>query len=417
MKDDFKPLRPAPAFVPVQEEPTGGPVPRIQNLSVNEGPITPPSEELPEIAPATPPRPPQKRARGPKAMWRKFQKLPRNKKIIVVSALAGLLIFGGALAWYYTRPEPTPPPPPPVAKEEPLAPSTVPSPLTGVQVEPALAKLPVTGVMIENSPDARPQSGLYNAGVVYEAIAEGGITRFLTLFQEAKPEYIGPVRSVRPYYLDLLAPYDAPIAHAGGSAQALAKLRNENFKDLEAFQNPNYYQRVSNRYAPHNLYTGRSKLLELQKSKGWNTSKFTGFERKEKEEKAATPTAKTIDLSISGFYYNPQFVYNAKNNSYLRNLAGRPHMDERAKKQIQPKVVVVLVMKHSYAGVYSVYGTQGKGTAYIFQDGLVKKGTWHKGKRKSQLKFTDKSGKTIGLNPGKTWVTLVSSPDAVTYKP
>lgn len=415
MQNDFKPLRPEPAFVAVQAEP-----PRPQNELgetdefAAQGNQTSPGKQPDE------PKPSGNKPKNkwhPRTWWYWFQHLNRNQKIMVASALTGLLVVLGGLLWYYVlRAEPAPPPPPPVVKEEePPKPTTVASPLTGMQVKPELAALPTTGVMIENSPDARPQSGLYDAGVVFEAIAEGGITRFLALFQESKPEYIGPVRSVRPYYLDFLAPFDAPIAHAGGSGQALAELRSQGFKDLEAFQNPNHYSRVSNRYAPHNLYTGRSKLLELQKSKGWSKSKFTGFARKE-EKKATTPNAKSIDFSISSFYYNPHFDYDAKSNSYKRVMAGSPHTDEKARKQINPKVVVAMVMGHHYAGIYSVYGVNGKGKVYVFQDGTVTGGTWEKKSRKHQFIFKDSKGKELGLNPGQTWISIVSAASAVTYK-
>src|SRR3954469_13189590 len=91
------------------------------------------------------------------------------------------------------------------------------APLTGLLIDPTLAKRPVTAIMIENSLDARPQSGLQDAGVVFEAIAEAGIKRFLELFQDTRPGYIGPVRSLRPYYIDFGWPYQAAIAHVGGS--------------------------------------------------------------------------------------------------------------------------------------------------------------------------------------------------------
>jgi hypothetical protein len=430
MKDDFKPFRPEPAFAPVPvSEPAEPPV--STDDSPPEPPFVPPEVaaardnrvepkqpgELPKPQPDHKPAP-KPTPKGPKKWLHYFNHLNRNQKIILASVTAGLLITASGLAWWFViRKEPPPPPPPPVVKEEPPAPTIYRSRLTGMSVSKELSELPTTGVMIENSPDARPQSGLQQAGVVFEAIAEGGITRFLTLFQESKPEYIGPVRSVRPYYLDFLKPFDAPIAHAGGSGQALAEIRNQKFKDLEAFQSPNYYQRVSNRYAPHNLYTGRSKLLQLQKVKGWTTSKFTGFERKEKEEPAKTPTAKTIDLAISGFYYNPKFTYDAKTNSYLRHMAGVPHKDEKSGRQINPKVVIALVMSHRYAGVYSVYGASGKGQAFIFQDGAVTKVTWVKPNRSSQFKFIGPNNKAIGLNAGQTWLSLVSSTGAVTYKP
>jgi hypothetical protein len=104
--------------------------------------------------------------------------------------------------------------------------------------------------MIENSPDARPQSGLQDAGVVVEAIAEGGITRFLTLFQESQPQYIGPVRSLRPYYIDFAAPFQAGIAHVGGSPEALSRVRNGSYRDLDQFFNSAYFSRISARPAP-----------------------------------------------------------------------------------------------------------------------------------------------------------------------
>ncbi len=351
----------------------------------------------------------------------KFAWLKRiTKKQWIIIGVVLTLLVGGGVAFALTRPDPPAPEPEPapvVEKEEkPEPPKTLASPLTGVQVKPELAKLPTTGVMIENSPDARPQSGLYHAGVVVEAIAEGGITRFLALFQESQPDYIGPVRSVRPYFLDFLVPFDAPIAHVGGSAQALAEIRNQGIKDLDQFFNPGPYHRVSSRFAPHNMYTSRSGLLELQKSKGWGTSKFSSLVRKA-EKKAKTPNASAVDVNISSFTYNPRFVYNAKSNSYLRHLAGAPHMDEKAGKQLNPKTVVVLVMPHHYSGIYSVYQTTGSGKAFIFQDGTVTEGIWEKKSRSSQLKLGDANGSPLGLNPGQTWITLVGDASRVIVTP
>lgn len=175
----------------------------------------------------------------------------------------------------------------PVASLSISAPSTVASPLTGIQVTPALAKRPVTDVMIENSIDARPQSGLESAGVVFEAVAEGGITRFSALFQEAEPQLIGPVRSVRPYYMDWVAPFQASVAHVGGSPDGLKKVRG-GMRDLDEFFNPGSYWRSTSRAAPHNVYTSFAKLDALNKSKGYKTSTFTSWPRKQ-DAPLATP--------------------------------------------------------------------------------------------------------------------------------
>lgn len=430
MKDDFKPFRPELAFAPIEAD---TPHPRQEESERDEPAFVPPevlavqTEDDPgdaatdnenQGAENMPKKPSKRKPKGSHKLLVAFNKLNKQQKIIAVSALVGLLVAVGGLVWWLVLKPAAPQPEPTVAQkeEEPVS-TTVPSRLTGMQVAPELNDLPTTGVMIENSPDARPQSGLQEAGVVYEAISEGGITRFLALYLESKPSHIGPVRSVRPYYLDFLAPYDAPLAHAGGSAQALAQLKNQRFKDLEAFQNANTYQRVTNRYAPHNLYTSRDQLLALQTKKGWTKSTFTGFVRKTKEEPEAKPTAKSIDLKISSFLYNPRFDYDAKTNSYPRKMAGRPHIDEKTGKRIAPKVVIAIVAKHHYQGIYSVYGATGSGTAYIFQDGKVVKGVWEKRNRKDQYRFGDANGSPLALNAGQTWVSFVSSDSAVVYRP
>ena len=116
------------------------------------------------------------------------------------------------------------------------------SPLTGNLVaDENTTKQPVTGIMIENSPNARPQSGLKDSGVVFEAIAEGGITRFLVLYQQEKPQLIGPVRSLRLYDVEWLAAFNSSIGHVGGCSGALGEVRNGSYRDLDQFFNPNYF--------------------------------------------------------------------------------------------------------------------------------------------------------------------------------
>lgn len=349
-----------------------------------------------------------------------FGKRSKKQKIaMLVGLLIGLCLVGFGAYKLLSKPEPKPAPV--VQKEEvkePPKPTTEPSKLTGVEVAIELNKLPVTGIMIENSPDARPQSGLTDAGVVFEAIAEGGITRFLTLFQEAQPDYVGPVRSVRPYYLDWLGGFDAAVAHVGGSGEALDRIRNEGIKDLDQSFNSGSYQRISSRYAPHNVYTSLASLLSLSASKGYGTSNFTGFARK--ADLRITPaTARLIDIAISGPLYNVHYDYHEASNTYNRVLAGQAHVDERSGIQIHPKVVIAIVLPYSIHpnGVNSAYGTIGGGTAYIFQDGGVTAGTWSKGSGKDQIRFGDANGAPIGLNAGQTWITAVSATTNVTYQP
>ena len=293
------------------------------------------------------------------------------------------------------------------------------SPLTGKEVtNEAATKQAVTAIMIENSPDARPQSGLKSAGVVFEAIAEGGITRFLALYQEDKPQLIGPVRSLRMYYVDWLAPFNASVAHVGGSAAALAEVRNGSYRDIDQFFNAGSYWRATDRYAPHNVYTSFERLDALNQAKGYTTSSFTGFARNEGKP-IKTPDATSISLTISSNLYNPSYAYDATSNTYLRSLGGTPHQDREAG-QIAPSVVIAMMVNEVTVmedGWRQSITTSGSNEAFIFQNGTVIKGTWNKADRASQIIFKDAAGQEIKLNRGQTWISAIPiSHGGVTWK-
>jgi hypothetical protein len=360
-----------------------------------------------------------------KQRFRRWRALNRNVRFAIIALV--LLAFGAGSVFYYKHVRPEGQSYFSITKHQKVAPKTVASPLTGVQVAPALAARPVTGIMIENSDDARPQSGLQDAGVVYEAIAEGGVTRFLALFQDSSPQYIGPVRSLRPYYIDFAAPFQASIVHVGGSPDALSEVENGSFRNLDQFANGGYFTRVSSRDAPHNVYTSFAELDKLNAAKGYTSSKFTSWPRKA-DKKLTTPTARTIQLAISGPDFYANYTYDAKTDSYLRSEGGAPHLDlasasDTTGVQLNPKVVIALVMPLSNGALdatgayYSEYNDTGSGNAYIFQDGGVTQGTWNKSGTENQISFTNSAGQAIKLNAGQTWITVLSADNQVTYSP
>jgi len=364
-----------------------------------------------------------KPAKSSKKWWHIFSykhtHLSKRKWALLISGLLlliGLSCFGAYKLYQHSRKLPANKP---VAahKKAVAKPTTEPSRLTGLPVDPALNKRPVTGVMIENSPDARPQSGLKDAGIVFEAIAEGGITRFLALFEDTQPNYIGPVRSVRPYYVDWAMGFEASIAHVGGSPDGLAHLREVGGRDLDEFANGSAYTRINSRYAPHNVYTSSANLDSLNQAKGFTSSNFTSWPRKA-DKAAKTPNASNIDLSVSSYLYSPHYDYDVRSNSYVRSEGGEAHKDERSGSPLNPKVVIAMVMAYSLAsdGKHSIYNSVGSGHVYIFQDGTVTEGNWQKSDVKSQLTFSDTSGAPIKLNAGQTWLTMVNSTSDVTYK-
>ena len=354
-----------------------------------------------------------------------FKSLTTKKKIIVI--IIGLILIGliAAGSYYVLRPKPAQ-----VATKKvhvikkKAVPTTVPSNLTGLPVDPSVNKRTVTAVMIENSTDARPQSGLDQAGVVFEAIAEGGVTRFMGVFQDTQPGYIGPVRSARPYYVSWALGFDAAYAHVGGSPDALSDIQNWNVRDINQFYNSSSFQRVSSRAAPHNVYTSIAKLNDVETAKGWTSSSYTGFIRKA-DTPSKTPTASTINLRLSGPVYDPSYVYNPKTNNYLRSEYGSVHTEVDATgtvTNITPKVVVAMVTPLSQGALdssgayYSNYNVVGSGQVYIFQDGAVTTGTWSKTSNNAQITFTDSASNPIKLNAGQTWITAVSSTTNVSYK-
>jgi len=202
----------------------------------------PPAAASEELSDLDVPKPPKQRKRLPSWHWP-----PSKRELIIAGTMLILLIASGTAGWvqthknvkvianhtktHYTKPKPP-------------APTTVASTLSGLQVDKSVNQRPVTGVMIENSPDARPQSGLDQASVVFEAIAEGGITRFLTLFQDTQPDYLGPVRSARPYYVQWCMGFDCSLAHVGGSPEALADIPAWGTKNLDQFANSGSFQRL-----------------------------------------------------------------------------------------------------------------------------------------------------------------------------
>jgi hypothetical protein len=385
--------------------------------------------------------PPKRGTAWAVAIRERWNDLSKKKQILLIVASLFVLGVGSGSAAYLVVHNKKPKAvaiaaPKKVVPKAPVD-TRVPSTLSGILVDPTVNQRPVTGVMIENSTDARPQSGLDNAGVVFEAIAEGGITRFLALFQDTEPDYIGPVRSVRPYYEQWALGFDAPLAHVGGSPEALANIKPWGIKDLDQFYNSGAYQRVSKRYAPHNVYTSIAKLRAVETAKGFTGSTFTGFVRAKKENpyKAAAPTTKntaaakpdsrtvasSIDVAISSSLYNNHYDYDASTNSYKRFEGGQPHVvvdAAGAQKQITPKVVISLVMPYGIQsdGKHSNYGTIGTGQMFVFQDGTVTPGTWSKAANNEQFQFVDNNGHPLLLNPGQTWITTVDAASDVTYK-
>lgn len=353
-----------------------------------------------------------------KKNWKFWSKWSKKRKIITLVIAGLVLIVGSLVTWQLTKSQPVE-----VVKVDPpkkiVPPPVYYSNLSGLKIKDNSAnKRPVTAVMIENSLDARPQSGLSHASIVYEAIAEGGITRFLALFQDKEPANVGPIRSARPYFVQWANGYDANYAHVGGSPEALRDIKKWGIRDIDQFYNSGYYHRINSRYAPHNMYSSLKNLRKAGKARGFGSSNFTGFERKP-ESPSKKPTAGKINLNISSYNYNDHYDYSAASNSYKRVMGGKAHIDKNTSKQITPKNVVALITSYGLEsdGYHSQYKVTGSGPVYAFMDGKVVQGTWHKSSLEGPLTLKDQTGQSIKLNRGQTWITTLSNSGQVKYLP
>ncbi len=295
-------------------------------------------------------------------------------------------------------------------------------PLTGLPAPSAEAvSIRVASVKIENSPAARPQTGLDKADVVYEVIAEGGITRFHALFQSQVPPVVGPVRSCRPPDLFLIQQYHSILAHVGGpqSVRTILASDKTKYNDMDQFFNPASYSRSKDRAAPHNMYLDITKLRGFAVSKrGYAaTETVMGFDFAPASQ-TATPTVKLVTVPMSGMD-TVTWRYDTALRTYARSINGKAHKDAVSGKQLTARNLVVIWAKitpwpgdkHNVVDIKLA----GTGKAAVFIGGQRVDGTWTAG-TDAPPRFVAADGSTIKLDPGNTWIQVISTTQAISSK-
>jgi hypothetical protein len=302
-------------------------------------------------------------------------------------------------------------------------------------------------VMVENHAEARPQSGLSKVDVVYEAVAEGGITRFLAVYYcgaAAEDFIVGPVRSARTYYLDFASEYsDYPLyAHVGGAnkpgpANALGQIADYGWlaqgNDLNQFSLgfPTFwrdYERLDRPVATeHTMYTTADKLYEIAHQRGLDAKDDQGNKwdrdfRSWQFKDDASEKGKVDNIKFnfwSGYQeYEVNWQYDSENNQYLRLTGGQSHVDLNNQEQLKAKVVIVQFMRERGPIdelKHLLYTTTGTGKALIFQDGQAISGTWDKAERQDRTIFKDSQGDEVKLNRGQIWIEIVPVGNEVSY--
>ncbi len=340
------------------------------------------------------------------------------------------------------------------SKIDPNLPRTEVCPLNGAKFTKAERQIWETrrplAIIIENHLDSRPTSGLSSADIVYEAVAEGGITRFMGIFYcgvAAINETVAPVRSARISYVQVVPEYDALYNHVGGAgncddptvdprAKALCYIHTNKIKDMDQFGlDFKACHRVTNRLDhevafEHTMACYTDELYKVAESRGWtnvdqnskNTPWDKNFTAWKFKDPSTSPGQAATDIKFDFWAsmpdYSVEWRYDSSTNSYKRINGGKQVVDQNTGKQIVAKNVVVQqvletgpIDEHQHM----IYDIIGKGKMLVFQDGKVATGTWFKSGSAGRTKFVLDNGKEVQFNGGLIWVEWVPAANQITY--
>lgn len=268
--------------------------------------------------------------------------------------------------------------------------------------------------IIENSRQARPQSGLSQADILYETMVEGGISRFIGIFNANPTNKIGPIRSARKVFLDIIGEYNLPFAHCGGSSDSLDIIdTNSNFKSLNEMKNASSYVRDNSRVAPHNLYTSTENLDELITSKNLltETDKELKFNDEYWENKSLK-SCNSLNLNLS-FYYSTSYLFT--DSGYIKSMDGNQCIDAFNDEPLIFNNIVLQItdIKRREDTSYMDITTIGSGKLYVISNGKIQEGTWRKKDITSDTKLFDSNNNELPLSTGNTIWHIIDNSNTI----
>ncbi len=307
----------------------------------------------------------------------------------------------------------------------PQEPKTEVSPINGLlftktEIDELKKNRPVA-VMINNHAEARPQSGLNSADVVYEALAESGITRYLAIFWSEAPAKVGPIRSARQYYLEWLSPYD-PLFIYDGCAEtedpktdACGNIASYKIKKIATIGAWRWND--GRRYAPHNEYSSITNAWEYAEDMNWDSfPKIESWKFKndapvnERGEKSKISIVFHQRINNSGLY-DTVWTYDSKTNSYMLQVGKQAALDQETNTQVYAKNLIVqeINMSPSYDDKGRIIqDTIGKGKAVFLMDGKITEGTWEKISRTDRTTYYYSDGNEVQFNRGRIWISALA---------
>lgn len=362
--------------------------------------------------------------------------MKKYAKLIIALGLAGGIMLTGCQKNESGSAEPTATPEPteeateevtpeptamaaeePEPTEDPIPDGYVVSYLTGEYVPEAIGRRRPVAVMLNNLRPACPQAGIANAGVVYEAPVEGGITRLMGVFEDYDNlEKIGSVRSCRDYYIFYASGFDAIYTHYGQSAYALPFLELpevNNISGLAGYDDQVFY-RTTDRKSPHNAYTsfeGIQKGIEINGYSQEYAEDFQpGYAFCGVDDEVELPGETEANVVKPGYFLNePWFEYNPEDKLYYRFQYGDKQIDQLTGEQIAYKNIILQYSswrkydEHGYLNIDVDEPNVGK---YIV-NGKAIDITWKKHTPWGATFYYDTNGNQITMDTGKTWVCII----------
>lgn len=256
--------------------------------------------------------------------------------------------------------------------------------------------------IVENSRDARPQSGLSEADIIYETMAEGGIPRFLAIFNEKSPQAIGPVRSVRPYFINISREYSLPFAHCGGSQEALSTISNDNsLNSINEIKNGSAFWRDNSRKAPHNLYTSADNIRNFIEENNLSYSKEDILNFEDNALLSSNNYSSNINLNLSN-YYNTSYKY--VDGFYEKYMDDKLSIDKNTEEPLKFKNIIIQItdMKLQEDNIHIDVDLVGEGEGYILTNGKIEKINWSKDSLNSKTNLNYEDESEVILSRGNT---------------
>jgi hypothetical protein len=297
----------------------------------------------------------------------------------------------------------------------PAAPPTC--PLTGLPAPHGrVPDRPALAIKVENAPEARPQTGLNAADIVYEEPVEGGYTRFIAIYQCGSASRVGPVRSGRTTDPEVLVQFGRPaLGYAGGAPAVVRAIHRAHLIDVNYISSARAYTRDDNRVAPHNLYTTTKALWKAAHSDEGAPKPIFSYADPPSPRGKRISSAHVPFSSVSDVYW----AWSVRRSVWLRSHGTVPHRTTDDGQVSATNVVVMEVAVRpghivDAAGNPSpVVRLTGSGRAFVLRDGRIVACRWERPERTDVTKLVAKDGSTVELAPGRTWVELLPKDIAV----